>query len=159
MQSVLDWLQSTWGQTTMSCPSKFQPLQRQYLMWCDHHECVSSHIRRTMVIRQKYHYLGSINMCQFEHEGKQRPRLHNPSKHPLWLCCQLYLLHLILLLFSLHLPLVMHIMSTNRFLSYCWYHLTIEHSSPHLQLHHINMCTNSTKRSVMEIHRELWSLL
>jgi len=40
------------------------------------------------------------------------PRLDSPSRHSFWLCCQL---HNLLLLFPPQLPLVMHIMSANRF--------------------------------------------
>jgi len=43
IQSVLDWLHDTWGQTIISYPSQFQSLQWQYEM-CDHHECGSSQI-------------------------------------------------------------------------------------------------------------------
>jgi len=59
IQNVMDWLHDTCSQTIMSCPSQFQSLQRQELVWCDHHECGSSHIRYTMV-RQKYHHFRSI---------------------------------------------------------------------------------------------------
>jgi len=66
VQSIMNWLHDTWDQTMMSYPSQFQSLQRQDLVWCDHHKCRSSHIRWSIVVRQKYHHLQPINMCKFE---------------------------------------------------------------------------------------------
>jgi len=43
--------------------------------------------------------------------------------------------------------------------NYCRHHSTIEHSSLHPHLHHINTCTYFTKRSVIEINGAMWSLL
>ena len=69
-----------------------------------------------MIVRQNITIYGLSNMCQFEHEGKQikllplRPRLNIPIRHPLWSCCQLFLLHLLLLPFRPHLQLIRHTM-------------------------------------------------
>jgi len=91
---------------------------------------------------------GRSNMCQFEHEGKHIKLL--PLRSKTEHSKQTFTLALLLTplsppliaTFPFHLSLIMHILFANRFLSYCWHHLIIEHSGLHL--HHTNTCTNYT---------------
>jgi len=101
IQSIMDWLHGTRGQTMMSCPSQFQSLQRQYLVWCD---------SPWMWVKSYYvHHDCSIKMSQFTVNPtcvnlsmrvsrssyySWEPRLDSPSRYSLWLCCQLHLSHL-----------------------------------------------------------------
>jgi len=163
IQSIMDWLHGTRGQTMMSCPSQFQSLQRQYLVWCD---------SPWMWVKSYYvHHDCSIKMSQFTVNPtcvnlsmrvsrssyySWEPRLDSPSRYSLWLYCQLHLSHLLVLLFPPYHPLLIHTMSANRFLPH---HPVIAHSSLHLHLHHTNTCTNYIKRSVMKINWAMWNLL
>ena len=122
-------------------------------MWRDHHECGSNHYVDYNCSKKMSPFtvdLTCVNLSTRVNGLRYYPwdpRLDNPSRYPLWSYCQLHVLHLLLLLFPLYPPLIMHTLFANCFLPYCRHHLSIKHSSLHLHEYHINTCTNYTEIS------------